>query len=454
MAQDVLAAGGPQHFDEKSLSDRDRRLLDETQRGCFLYLWNEVGAPAGLVRDRLDTNISSVAAVGFQLSALPIGVERGWVTRDEAQQRAESVLSAIVDRDDNKRHGLYLHFVDQHTGGLRPSAPQVFASTVDHALLQAGAMAAASYFGGETKRLVDRLVEETNWSAYATGPQGRLSLGWRADSPEGVAGAGGMSPWSWHIASAEEQLIYFLAVAAPNADYALPPETYYQLERKVARHETDEPYVVSWNGTMFTYFFQHCWIDYRRFEPDDPSLFGVENPRVDWFENTRRAFLTHRRRCVEKAGEYKSLGPDLWGLGPCLGLNTPGAKSYLVQDLTPNHSGLDIWRGGTVAPYVAASALPFLPDESLAALRAMKKLRDGRGEPLVWRTPERGGYGFLDSFNLDQLHAPESYIGIDVGPMLLMIENARTGLLWRLFHEHPVARMGVARLAWQERAAD
>jgi len=438
----------------------DQEFLNEVQQNCFRYLWSEVGDGAQLVRDRLTTEVSSTAGVGFQLSSLPIGVERGWVTRQQAESRALAILRALARRKDNRKFGIYIHYVDRHSGGVAPQAPTVQASTVDHALLQSGAITAAMYFGGEVRELADQMIRQANWAAFAggnepidggdfqSGKPGQLSFGWRATDGKSLEAGGAFRPWRWHVASAEEQLVYFMAVGSPTEEHAVVPEVYYGLTRKVGQHKDDLPYVVSWNGTMFTYFFAHCWLDFARFEADDPSAFGCEGPRVDWFENSRRAFATHRRQCIEHSDQFASLGPDLWGLGPCIGWKAQGQTSYLVQDLLPNHSGVEHWRGGTVAPYVAAAAMPFMPAESLAALRKMQSLRNKAGAPLVW--PEAGdSYGLRDSFNIDQDYAPKEYIAIDVGPMLLMIENARTGLIWRLFHEHPASQRAVDRLRWK-----
>lgn len=450
-AQDINLSAEAQAARNYPFSPDENRLLDEVQRGCFDYLWNEVGQPAGLVRDRLTADVSSVAAVGFQLSALPIGVERGWVSRRDAEQRAKTILRSLIDERENKKYGIYLHFVDQDSAQLKTDAPEVQTSTVDHALLQSGAIPAAVYFGGEVRALVDRLISDANWQAYGREGDQLLTFGWRSQSSQTLNADGKLVKWVWHIAGAEEALCYLHAVGAPNPQHALDARVAYQLKRKLGRHDALPPYVVTWNGAMFTYFFDHCWIDYRRYQADDPSKFGGQGPRVHWFENTRRAFVTHRQRCIEKSPELLTLGRNRWGLGPCMGLNDKQQPGYLVPESVPNHSGNDRWHNGTVAPYVTAAALPFMPKETLAALREMKNLKDKQGRPLVWRSPTEGGYGFLDSFNLEQDYAPEDYIGINVGPMLLLIENARSGLVWDLFHQHPHVRRAVERLGWQER---
>src|SRR4051812_25253901 len=138
VASSASLAAWQYHF-----SPDDAALLDKIQRGCFEYFWNEVGNPAKLAKDKTSDTICSTAAVGLQLSSIPIGVERGWISLADGQQRALTVLRSLVGRTDNKKFGIYLHFVDSGTGGLPDFSKTKYrynleASTVDHALLQAG----------------------------------------------------------------------------------------------------------------------------------------------------------------------------------------------------------------------------------------------------------------------------------------------------------------------------
>lgn len=441
-AQDIRASEPGKTPGKYPFSASDEKLLDEIQYGCFQYFWKEVGQPAQLAKDRLLAPVSSIAAVGFQLAALPIGVERGWITRVEGEQRAATVLRALVERADNKRHGMYLHFPDHNTGGMQHVGWDNEASTVDTALLIAGAMPAATYFGGDVKALADRLISDANWRRYATSPDGFISMAWKPRQKQGdLLGEGEFIKWYWKNSSDEERLVYFLAVAAPKPEFAVEPALYYKLERIIKRWGDGPPFVVSWPGNMFTYFFAHCFVDYRNLGPDNPATFGVDAPRVDWFENSRRATLTHRQRCIELAPKFRSFAPDRWGLAPCV-----GKEGYIVPETQPRIGPGEHLFDGTISPYAAGTAIMFAPAECVAALRAFRELKDESGNSMLWRDPKAGGYGLVDSFNLDQKFVCGDLVGIDEGPLLIGIENARTGLIWRLFMEHENAKRAVERL--------
>src|SRR5262245_26650667 len=232
---------------EYRFSPEDEVLLNDVEHGCFEYLWKEVGSPAKLAKDKTSDTICSTAAVGFQLSSLPIGIKRGWITQAEGKERALTVLRALVERKDNKKFGIYLHFIDSDNGGLPDFSKtkyhyELTASTVDHALLQAGAMTAASYFGGEVARLADKLAADADWRAMFDEKAGYLSMGWQAESDRGVDGPGKLHANHWEWCSDEERLIYFVAVGSPDAKHALEPASYYRLKRVVKRHADMPPY--------------------------------------------------------------------------------------------------------------------------------------------------------------------------------------------------------------------
>lgn len=455
VTSDIIAAPESLQSWQYKFSPDDEALLDEIQKGCFQYFWKEVGSGACLAKDKTSDTVCSVAAVGFQLASLPIGVERGWITRKEGRERALTVMRALTSRDDNKKFGIYLHFLDEQTGGHPDYSRtryryELQASTVDHALLQAGAMTAAAYFGGDVAEAAQPIIKDADWRAMYDAKEGWMTMGWKAETDRGVDGPGKVHPAYWHWCSDEERLIDFLAVGAPS-DHAMDPDIYYRLKRVVKEEGDLPPYVVSWNGSMFTYFFAHCFIGYRDLAADDPSKFGIDAPAVDWFENSRRATLAHRAHCLSVRDEFPNFSENRWGLAPCGFRN-----NYLVADVKPNVSDKDNWLGAIIPPYAAGSAIMFTPRESLAALREYRNLKTPDGKPLVWHDPDEGGYGFLDSFSLEPPHGHDENFGIDQGPLLLAIENARTGLVWDLFMQHEVAQRAAHRLKLEprEEAAD
>ncbi|TWT78464.1 hypothetical protein Pla123a_12560 [Posidoniimonas polymericola] len=448
-AVDVLRSATTEAARRYEFSADDHRLLERVQRGCFNLLWNEVGEPAKLARDFTGSDKASLAGIGFQLSALPIGVNRGWITRAQGEQRALTVLRSLANRDDNRRQGVFLHFVNPDSGGPAIGRHRPETSTIDHSLFLAGAAPAAVFFGGEVADIVARLADETNWRAYLIEDGRRLSMAFKPDPPYDVNGPGQLMTHHWWNASDEERLAYVLAVGGSNQLYRLPPESYYQLNRETRSYGDGDPFVVSWSGSLFTYFFTHCWIDYGAYDADNPAEFGFDKPRVDWLENSRRAALAHRDHCVAYADQYGTFSNERWGQSPCYAYKADGGRTYIVPSQRPCLSDEERMFDGTIAPYAAGSAIVLTPQESVAALRAFVELGVGRPELGLWDDPEQGGIGLADSFNLDYGKAFEGGVAIDAGPMLLAIENARSGLIWDLFRRHPMGERAAAALQWK-----
>ncbi len=447
-------------------SPEDERLLDDVQRGAFRYFWEAASPDTGMVYDRSSKTVVSIAGVGFQLSALPIGVERGWVTRREAHERALLILRTLSGGQNNRKAGLFYHYLDPRTAEPSRQGYEVTVSTIDSALLLAGVITASSYFGGPVQELGDRLVSDADWSFFILrqGDKpfelGFVSLGFKPDDPAKPAGPGGLLPYVWADAGDEHRLVTLLGVCAPVAAHRLDPDLYYRLRRPLGAYAGSGPFVwLPWSGALFTYFFAHCWIDYAAIGADNPAAFGVAHrARVDWWENSRRAVQMHRRKAVENPEKVPTLGENAWGLSAS---DAPGG--YAVPGLFPDPLPMpgavpqfdystvvlkDDYGDGTVAPYAAGSAIMFDPGGALAALRYYQGLSESEGKPLVWRDPRKEGasYGFLDSFNLGKRWVASDYVAIDQGPLLLAIENARTGLIWRLFHRYPAVRAGMDRL--------
>lgn len=453
-----------------SFTQEEATLLEEVQHGAFNYLWMAVHPETGLVRDRSSKPIVSVAGVGFQLSALPIGVEHGWITRAQAEERALLVLRSLEDHPDNRKAGLYYHFLLGKSADPDMGPFEHVVSTIDSALLFTGMLTASSYFGGEVARRADGLFAEADWRFFQMGERakpwerGFISLGWKPADSGKPRGEGALLPYGWIDSGDEHRLVTFLGVCAPNPEHRLDPALYYRLRRQQGQYGgpggTGPMVYFPWSGALFTNFFAHCWINYAAAGVDDPARFGVERrPAVDWWENSRRAVILHRLKAVENPLKLPTLGVNAWGLTAsdvATGYGVPGVfpdalnlPGLRVEFDVPAYKPKDSWGDGTIAPYGAGSAIMFEPRAALEALRHYRAVaaRLKSTNPL-WSDPRTGGHGFADAFNEGTGWVAPDCVAIDQGPLLLAIENARTGLIWRLFHQHPAVRGGVERLGW------
>lgn len=448
-------------------SEADDRLLDEVQRGAFFFLWNECSPTTGMVVDRTSVTFASTAGVGFQLAALPVGVERGWVTKEEARERAVKILRALEANPRNRKAGLFFHYV---TAEDASPVPQDVVSTIDSTLLFAGMLTAGSYFGGEAREIGDRLVEAADWNFFVEHSprphephmKGFVSLGWAPKSFDDPTGAGELKPYYWADCGDEHRLVAFLAAAAPREEHRADPRMYFRLRRSLGEYKGTGPMVyLPWSGALFTDFFAHCFVNYAAMGVDDPRAAGVERrPRVDWWENSRRKVALHRIKAREASEKYPNLGENAWGLTACdarSGYSVPGVYpdaihfDELIPDVDfPKFTPKDQFGDGTLAPYGAGCAVMFEPEAAIAALRHYRSLRTDDGRPLVWREPSpdpsKKAYGFQDSFHAPSGWSAPDCVSIDQGPLVLAIENARTGRVWRWFHGHPWVREGLGRI--------
>lgn len=460
----------------------DEKFLDDVQRGAFNFLWASCdpanGIKTGMVADRTSKSTVSVAGVGFQLSGICVGVERGWVTREQGRARAELILRSLRDNPENRRFGLFYHFVDQQTAGQPTEAYEHVVSTIDSALLFAGMLTASAYFGGEVKTLADGLFTDANWSQFVCQPGikdpkivGYISLGWKPDDKAQPLGPGALLPFGWLDNGDEHRLVTFLAAAAPKDAHRVDPALYYRLRRQLGSfarpdhdgvvRDTGTMVWFPWSGALFTSFFAHCWIDYAGLGMDDPASLGVpRRARVDWWENSRRHVLLHQLKALEareqKPSTHGIFGEHAWGLNA-----SDVASGYAVPGVFPNLIAMpgstpevdytefkvkDDFGDGTLAPYSVGCSILFDPARSIAAMRHYRAWSAANQPRPIWTDPTTGGFGFQDAFNASTGWVAPDHVAIDQGPLLLAIENARTGLLWRLFHAHPFVKDAQKRL--------
>lgn len=425
--------------------------LDDLERRTFQWFW-DVGDPTtGLIPDRWPTpSFASSAAVGFALTVYPIGVERGWISRTEARDRTLATLR-FFDRapmgdaasGTAGHHGFFYHFLNMKTG-TRFGKTEL--SSVDTALLMGGILFAAQYFVGpsaedaEIRRLADALFGRVEWT-WMQRDNGFLSMGWHPET--------GFIPHHWDIYN-EALLLNIMALGSPT--YAVDPALWPQLTQRF-----EAAWGTHWGQEhlhfppLFGHQYSHVWVDFKGITEPFIAAKGI-----DYFENSRRATMAQRNYAMANPKGWTGYSGEVWGLTACDG---PGDFAIDIDGKRREfHSysarGPDDRDDGTVAPTAVGGSIAFAPEECEAALRAM---HDRYGEVIY------GQYGFWDSFNptlTDAAATPKllhgkvvdgvcwvdgDYLGIDQGPIVTMIANARDGFVWKTMHGCPHIRRGLER---------
>ncbi len=417
-------------------NDTDTVLVDRFQQAAFSYFLEFVNPRNGLIADSSSPGSpSSIAATGFALSSYPIGVERGWMSREDAAERTVTTFRFLAESPQNREKdatgykGLYYHFLDMETG-RRTWRSEL--SLIDSALLIAGVLTGSAYFTrenpveNEIRSLAAMLYARANW-AWALDGQEALWLGWKPRT--------GFLPFRWEGYS-EALILYVLALASPS--YPIGKESYDSFCRQCDWTTVKgKPFLHA--GPLFIHLFSHAWIDFRGIQ--DAAVAGEE---TDYFENTRRAIAVQRDYAAENPGNFVGYGADMWGLTSCDG---PPRPRRLVDGRQQAFSGYAA-RGapngpddGTIAPWAPLACLPFEPKAAMSATRNIVSTYPGVIEndrfvgsfnPSV---PGKTAEGWLNN----------RCVGLDQGILVMMIENHRTGLVWEMLRDSPVIRRGLKR---------
>lgn len=426
--------------------DVDQELFDRLQRAAFGYFLEHANSENGLIADTSLPGVpSSIAATGFGLSCYPVGVERGWISRQDAAARTVATLRFFAGSrqgratDATGYKGFYYHFLDMATG---QRAWRSELSLIDSALLMAGMLVAAAYFDRddpiekEIRSCAAALYARMNW-AWATHGGKSFRLGWKPH--------GGFLPYRWEAYS-EAIILYVLALASPS--YPVGRESYEAFCDKYEWMTVGErPFLYA--GPLFIHLFSHAWIDFRGIRD---AAIAVKD--MDYFDNTRRAIALQRDYASDNPGAFAGYGRDLWGLTSCDGPLRPRRLLDGRRQAFSGYAARGVPLGpddGTIAPWAPLACLPFEPQAALAATRHVISrypgvLRDGR---------------FLGSFNPSiPGKTPEGWlnlrsVGLDQGLLVMMIENHRTGLIWNLMRRSPIIRRGLRQAGffggWLER---
>jgi hypothetical protein len=428
-------------------------LIADTQHRTFRFFWETTEAARGLAPDFApQASPASIAAMGFALTAIPVGVEHGWVTRAQGAERVLNTLRFLRDAPHGAAaqgvsgyHGFYYHFLEMNSGTrFRDSE----LSSIDTALLLMGARACAQYFTGsdatETnlRTITDALCERVEWRWFQNGNAG-ISLGWRPET--------GFMADNWR--GYNEAMPMFLLALGSTAN-AVGSEAWADWLSTYPR---------SWGtvqgiehlsfGPLFGHQYTQVWVDMRGIKDPYMSAKGL-----DYFENSRRAVLAQRAYATANPLGWQGYGPDIWGLSASDGpadaqLSYQGRArpfhTYAGRGVCLNSA--DNYDDGTLTPTAPIGSLPFAPELVRPAIAAMYQ----RYGAAIY-----GQYGFIDSYNPSfQFDVPlqsgrivkgmgwvdTRYYGINQGPILAMIENQRSGLFWRLSHADPVLRRGLQR---------
>ncbi len=392
-----------------AMSDED--LLTMVQRYTFRYFWDYGHPVSGLARERFTSgDVVTIGGSGFGIMAIAVGAERGFVSREEAVLRLIQITSFLEIRA-QRYHGAFAHWINGATGATIPfSQFDDGGDLVETALLMQGLLAARGYFNANTplenalRASITRLWEGVEWSWYRRNNSNVLYWHW---SPN----------YYWQMnfelrGFNEVMIAYILGVASPT--YGIPPHLYH----------------VGWanNGAIVNpalyygipilagpfrggpLFFAHY--SYLGFDPRDKR-----DAYCNYFMRNRNHALINRAYCIANPKNYAGYGPNCWGLTA-----SDNPWGYLAHEPVFDRDN------GTIAPTAALSSMPYTPAESIEALKYFYRQLGQR----LW-----GWYGFYDAFNLQEDWVSSYWLAIDQGPIIAMIENYRTGLLWNAFMSNP-----------------
>ena len=370
---------------------------------------------------------------GFYFTAIIIGVERGWISREEGEKRIIITLKTL--RDLKRINGFWYHFIDPDTGkrGWKDSH-NIELSNASAGTMLLGALAAAEYFGGEIEKLTYELYEAMNWKWFTNPATKHPYLACYPEDlpknvPHGINEEGMFGGWS---AYSEHIFLYILAAGAPREEFSTGADSYYAMKTYKGSYK-GETFIFCGSGAAFTYQWTHAFIDFRNLR---------DKLDRNWFDNSRHAGLAARQYAIDNAHRIKGLGPNSWGMSACISPSTGYSGLYGSHPIGVGHKLLE---DGTVAPYGALSFLPFTPKESIDALNHMYQIPG-----LVGKYGLYDAYSYVTKANGDLPWIGKSYLGIDKGLVLLMFENYSTQLIWKLLHQNKSIQKGLKRLAFSQ----
>ncbi|MBK8700059.1 MAG: Tat pathway signal protein [Saprospiraceae bacterium] len=412
------------HSTKSRFTPYKREALKER---TFNFFWELAHTQNYQIPDRYPTlTFSSIAATGFGLSSYLVGIENGYISRDQGADRVLNTLQFLWQCPQGSANqgiagynGFYYHFL---TLDEAIRFKNVELSSIDTGLLMAGILSVQSYFDGNSEKeehirtLADSLYLRVDWK-WMLNEHNRLSMGWHPES--------GFISSDWRGYN-EAMVLLVMAIGSPShpipaSTWSTWCETYHFQNYMGQNHIQFDP--------LFGHQYSHIWIDFRGIR--DPYM---KSKNSDYFENSRKATITNKAYCLSNPGSFKGYGQNCWGLTACDGpyngkLVIDGKTREFFDYRARGASSMHIVDDGTIAPTAAGGSFPFLPQACEEALQNM------------WNTYESklvGKYGYKDAFNptfVTSAH-PDGwfgvdYLGIDQGPILLQIQNHETELIWK-----------------------
>jgi hypothetical protein len=396
--------------DSTSPSLLDDPLLEDLEKANFRFFWEQANPETGLVRDRFNvrqprkSDLASIAATGFGLTALCIGEKRKFISRMEGQRRVLNTLRFLWKVLPHHR-GFFYHWANMNTG-QRIWDSEV--SSVDTAILLCGILLCRQHFTHpEIHELASAIYNRVDWN-WLSEDTPVLPHGWTPES--------GFLQYRWDDYS-EMMMMYLLGLGSDA--HPLPAKAWDSWKRSTFEYDGIR-YIGSF-APLFIHQYSQAWFDFR----------GKRDRYADYFKNSIIATDVHRRFCLNLANKFPDYSDDLWGITA-----SDSARGYVVWGGPPSTGPID----GTIVPCAAGGSLPFQPD---ATMRVLRNIKDRYGQR-TW-----SNYGFVDAFNPLTNWYDTDVVGIDVGITMVMVENARTTFVWDTFMKNPEAKRAMERAGFE-----
>lgn len=420
------------------------KFMDSLSFDTFSFFWELSDSVSGNIPDRWPSkSFSSIAATGFGLTSYLVGVERGYISRTQASERVLKTLRflSLLKQDSVAQNvggykGFFYHFLDMRTGARYQL---VELSTIDTGLLMMGILSCQTYFDQdnpiekEIYALSDSLYRKVDWN-WAMNNDSTMSMGWSPENKFITA------RWKGYN---EAMLLYVLALGSPTHSVSPTAWTWWTKTYRWGKFQGQEHINF---GPLFGHQYSHVWIDFKGIKDDYMTKKGI-----DYFENSRRATLANRQYCIQNPSEFIGYSDKCWGLTACDGPGNSGKADFNCDFREYSARGAARWQvvdDGTIAPTAVGGSIPFAPEYCIPTLQHFKY---SLGDKIY------GKYGFKDAFNLTITYEngesgwfDTDYLGIDQGPILLQLENLRSGFVWKLMKKNKYIQEGLSKAGFKK----